>query len=156
MNNKKVFKLKKFIIDMKKRIMNKKGEPLSLTYVISFILLGVLAIFVVLFLSGFFKVGEFNPIASDNNIDSHAFKCNTYCEGDFKDSWCADNKDPKVIFGVKDDRNGEWSCAELLAGVGEDGTSNIKALGIKPCEIKCTSYEGTVADQAAAEQAAAE
>jgi hypothetical protein len=142
MNNKKVFKLKKFIIDMKKRIMNKKGEPLSLTYVISFILLGVLAIFVVLFLSGFFKVGEFNPIASDNNIDSHAFKCNAYCEGDFKDSWCADNLDPKVIFTKdKDSRNGIWSCAELLAGEGKnekgDLIENIRALGIKPCEITC-------------------
>lgn len=115
---------------MSKR-MSKKAEPMSLGAVITIIILVILLVFVALALSGSFgNLGDYNPFGGGSNVDAVVLGCNTACDGNFIDSW---HKFREVKYGKRDDRNGYYTCNELLnGGIINVNDANIYNLNVRP------------------------
>ena len=121
---------------MKKR-MNKRGEPISLTYLIGIVFIIALAVLVLIAMGGGF--GEFGDFirnmfgGSSNNKQSVVNGCNTACGvgQNAAEAWCNDPREVKFDNDKSNpDNRDDWTCQELA----EKG----KIEGLDPCStITC-------------------
>lgn len=106
--------------------MNKRGEPLSLTWMISIIVLvGFLVVIFLMILGIIPGPTEWfgNIVGGKVNTQAISTGCQTACAGGLDSDWC---KARKVYFDEKQKTAEMWSC--------EDLAKQNKIAGLLPCD----------------------